>query len=403
MNWQLASSKLKAGIEILGRERDFSFRAFEMDDGVLEEDDSALSDFQADDDRAALFLKWSKEFGGDKTLELGVRAENTNLDIDATVSEAIAEAAADLEQIGIFIDGDQIHTSEDSSEINPSAHLRWDVTDRTQVRLSVARTIRRPSFDQLNPTLLIDDDESILGNPSLDDETAIGVDAGFDIELNGQDAILGVNVFYRDISDKIELDGVPEEVNAVFQEFIDEDIEATVWVNNPNEGEIWGVEFDFSSPLAFLDPNFHVFANYTWIDSEIRDANENFPIDRQFSLQPEYIYNVGFDHLLDEIGFTWGVSYQKLGPAEEWLNVSAEEKEVRDVEYDGNLEVFVEKKLADRFVVRLAAQNLLDAEKDEIQRVYGSVEQLQAGTPEARIHSIEESDPVYILTFRGTF
>lgn len=400
---QLASSRLKLGVELVDRQRDFSFRAFEMDDGTLEEDDSALSLFEANDERANLFLKWSRDFGDDSTLELGLRGENTTLDIDATVSEALAEAAADLATIGIIIDGDQIHASEDTFELNPSAHFRWDLTDRTLMRVSVARTVRRPSFDQLNPTLIIDDEESILGNPSLDQETAIGIDAGFDIALNGRDAILGVNGFYRRISDKIELDGVPDEVNDVFQAFVDEDIEATVWVNNPNEGKIWGVEFDFSTPLAFLDPNFHVFANYTWIDSEIRDANANFPIDRQFSLQPEYIYNVGFDHLLEGIGFTWGVSYQKLGPAEEWVNVSAEAKEVTEVEYDGNLEVFFEKKLADRFVVRLAAQNLLDARKDEIQGIYESVEQLQARTPEARIHAIEESDPVYILTFRGTF
>jgi len=401
--WQLASSKLKAGVELVDRQRDFSFRAFEMDDGELEEDDSALSVFEADDQRAALFLKWSRDFGDDKSLELGVRGENTSLDIDATVSEALAEAAADLAPIGIIIDGNQIHTSEDSSELNPSAHFRWDVSDRTLMRLSVARTIRRPSFDQLNPTLIIDDEESILGNPSLEHETAIGVDAGFDIVLNGRDAILGVNAFYRRISDKVELDGVPDEVNDIFQEFVDEDIEATVWVNNPNEGKIWGVEFDISSPLAFVSPNFHVFANYTWIDSEIRDANVNFPVDRQFSLQPEFIYNVGFDHALPGIGFTYGMSYQQLGKAEEWVNVSAEAKEVTEVEYDGNLEVFFEKKLADRFVVRLAAQNLLDAKKDEIQGIFESVEQLEAGTPEARIHAIEESDPVYILTFRGTF
>ena len=196
---------------------------------------------------------------------------------------------------------------------------------------------------------------------------------------------------------------MPDGVNEIFQEFINEDIEATVWVNNPNDGKIWGLEFDFSSPVAFIDPNFHVFANYTWIDSEIRDANENFPIDRRFSLQPEYIYNVGFDHLLESIGFTWGASYQKLGPAEEWVNVSAEAKEVTDVEYGGNLEFFVEKTLADKFVVRLAAQNLLDSDKDEIQRIYESVEQLQAVTPVSTVHAIEESDPVYILTFRGTF
>ncbi len=63
------------------------------------------------------------------------------------------------------------------------------------------------------------------------------------------------------------------------------------------------------------------------------------------------------------------------------MNVSAEAKEVTDVEYDGNLEFFVEKTIADRFVVRLAAQNLLDADKDEIQRVYESVEQIEAKTP----------------------
>jgi outer membrane receptor for ferrienterochelin and colicins len=146
-----------------------------------------------------------------------------------------------------------------------------------------------------------------------------------------------------------------------------------------------------------------VFANFTWVDSEIRDANSNFPVDRRFSLQPDYIYNAGFDHLIDAIGFTWGVSYQQLGPAEEWVNVSAEAKEVTDVEYGGNLEFFVEKQLAGRFVVRLAAQNLLDSDKDERIRVFESVDQLNAGTPVSLIHQNEESDPSYILTFRGTF
>ena len=154
-------------------------------------------------------------------------------------------------------------------------------------------------------------------------------------------------------------------------------------MNNPNDGKIWGLEFDFSAPVSFIDPNFHVFANYTWIDSEIRDANENFPIDRRFSLQPDYIYNVGFDHLLESIAFTWGASYQKLGPAEEWVNVSAEAKEVTDVEYERQPRV-LRREDASRtsYVVRLAAQNLLDAEQGRIdRRVYESVDQLNAGTP----------------------
>jgi len=402
VTYQLSGSKLKIGIEGYDRSRDYSFRAFEMDDGELEEDDSGLSLFDAKDQRANGLIKWTKDFDS-STLELGGRGEFTHLEIDSTVSEALAEAGNALRPIGIVIVDGQVNVTEDTFEFNPSAHYRWDVTDRTQVRLSAARTVRRPSFDQLNPTLLIDDEESILGNPTLDQETALGFDAGVDFDLTGEDAIIGLNFFYRDVSDKIELDGVPEEVNEIFQESVDEDIEASVWVNNPNDGEIYGIEFDLSTPVSFISDDLHVFANYTYIDSEIRDANQNFPVDRPFSLQPDYVYNLGFDHRIGGSGFTWGASYQKLGPAQEWQNVSAEAKEVTDVEYDGNLELFVEKVIAERFVVRLAAQNLLDGEKVETQRVYESVEQLQAGTPVTTVGQREESDPSYILTFRGTF
>jgi outer membrane receptor for ferrienterochelin and colicins len=402
VTYQLGGSKLKLGIEGVDRSRDFSFRVFEVDDGVLEEDDAGLSLFDAKDQRANGLIKWTKDFSS-STLELGGRGEFTHLEIDSTVSEALAEAGDALRPIGIVINGNQVNVTEDTFEFNPSAHYRWDMTDRTQLRLSAARTVRRPSFDQLNPTLIIDDEESILGNPTLEQETALGFDAGVDFDLPGDDAIVGLNFFYRDVSDKIELDGVPDGVNDIFQEFVDEDIEASVWVNNPNDGEIYGIEFDLSTPVTFISENLHAFANYTYIDSEIRDANQNFPVDRPFSLQPDYIYNLGFDHRIGGSGFTWGASYQKLGPAQEWVNVSAEAKEVTDVEYDGNLEFFVEKVLAERFVIRLAAQNLLDGEKDEIQRVYESVEQLENGTPVATVHQTEESDPAYILTFRGTF
>jgi outer membrane receptor protein involved in Fe transport len=402
VTYQLSRSKLKLGVEGYDRSRDFSFRAFEVDDGVLEEDDDGLSLFDAKDQRANALIKWTKDFSR-STLEVGGRGEFTHLEIDSTVSEALAEAGDALRPIGIVIVDGQVNVTEDSFEFNPSAHYRWDVAERTQLRLSAARTVRRPSFDQLNPTLLIDDEESILGNPVLDQETALGFDAGIDYDLTGDDAIIGLNFFYRDVSDKIELDGVPEEVNTIFQESVDEDIEASVWVNNPNDGEIWGIEFDLSTPVSFISDDLHVFANYTYIDSEIRDANQNFPIDRPFSLQPDYVYNLGFDHRIGGSGFTWGASYQKLGKAQEWQNVSAEAKEVTDVEYDGNLELFVEKVIAGRFVVRLAAQNLLDAEKNEIQRVYESVEQLQNGTPVTTVGQSEESDPSYILTFRGTF
>jgi outer membrane receptor for ferrienterochelin and colicins len=403
VDFDLGGSRLKLGIEGYDRSRDFSFHAFENEDGVLEEDEAVASTFDAKDERANGFIKWTKDFDRG-SLEVGGRGEFTSLDLDSTVSEPLAEAADALADIGIIIvDGNQIEVTEDTFEFNPSAHLRWDVGDRTQFRFSLARTVRRPSFDQLNPTLLIDDEESILGNPTLDQETALGADVGFDVELGGRDAIVGVNFFYRDVTDKIELNGVPDEVNEAFQAFVDEDIEATVWINNPNDGDIWGAELDLSSPLSFISPNLHVFANYTYLDSEILDANVNFPIKHKFSEQPDYVYNFGFDHRIEPWAFTWGASYQKRGEAERWTNASAETKQIRSIDYEGNLELFVEKTIADRYVIRFAAQNLLDAQLTEIERAYESVEQIQNGTPVSERTLIEVADPSFILTFRGTF
>src|SRR5690606_6528587 len=116
--------------------------------------------------------------------------------------------------------------------------------------------------------------------------------------------------------------------------------------------------------------------------------------------QPDYVYNFGFDHLIEQWAFTWGASYQKRGEAERWTNASAETKEIRTIDYEGNLEFFVEKVLGSRYVIRLAAQNLLDAKLTEVERVYESVDQIQAGTPVAERTLVEVSDPSFILTFR---
>lgn len=402
--WKFPSSTLSVGLDYVLKKRDYDFNVEELDDGELVVLDELFSAFDADDERISAYVQWGLDVGDNKKLELGVRGEQTNLEITSTVTDPVAEAAGALASLGLNVNGNQISVDNDYFELNPTAHFRWDVTDSLQLRLSAARTVRRPSFDELNPTLVIDEDESILGNPNLEQETALGLDGGFDLTLNAEDAILGVNAFYRRIADKIELNGVGDEVNAIFQEQIDEEIEATQYVNNPNEGTIYGVELDLSYPLVILDaPNFHVFANYTYIHSEIRDANGNFPIDRRFSMQPDYIYNVGFDHLIESWNLTWGTSYQKRGPAEEWVDAGAQAKQIADVTFEGNLEVFIEKTFADRFVVRLAAQNLLDAKRKDVTRTYESVEQYQARTPVTVELDQEESDPWVILTFRSTF
>ena len=155
--------------------------------------------------------------------------------------------------IGIVIDGNQINVTEDSFEFNPSAHYRWDVT-RPHAAAPVGRPHRAPA--ELRPAEPDAHHRRRGEHPRQPDaRPGNGARLRRRRRLRAWPATTrswASTLFYRDVSDKIELDGVPDGVNEIFQEFVDEDIEATVWVNNPNDGKIWGVEFDFSSPVSFI-------------------------------------------------------------------------------------------------------------------------------------------------------
>src|SRR5690606_15031547 len=72
--------------------------------------------------------------------------------------------------------------------------------------VSVARTVRRPNFNHISPAVLEGEygDNDFLGNPNLSPETAWGGDLGFERRL-GRRGVVGINFFYRDITDLIEI------------------------------------------------------------------------------------------------------------------------------------------------------------------------------------------------------
>src|SRR3546814_15486776 len=91
--------------------------------------------------------------------------------------------------------------------LNPSAHVQWKVSDADQLRFSVARTVRRPSIDQLIPAFSLEspgDEDATIGHPDLDFETSIGLDLGYERRLPDR-GIFGLNLSSRDISDLIGL------------------------------------------------------------------------------------------------------------------------------------------------------------------------------------------------------
>lgn len=311
----------------------------------------------------------------------GIFAWEAGLRYETTESEII-----DLES------GDEGSTSYEF--LLPSAHVKINLSENDRISLSAARTVRRPNFDQLSPATIEEqptEDDDFRGNPLLKPESAWGFDVGYERRL-GRMGVTGINFFYRDISDLVELTNTGEISDGgdgfVFQP------------NNVGDGQVWGIEFDFSAPLTVLGmPNTGLFLNYSWLDSSVTDPVTG--TDRRFNNQADSVFNIGVIQQIPAWGMSFGASYRKQGEA--FARVAGE---TVTTTYDGDLEAFVEKRFGERFMVRLTGSNLLNASKDEMFYKWENVGDQLSGDinalDEFELES-EKAGPVFQLVARMVF
>lgn len=315
--------------------------------------DEIFSNIQ--EDRRDLYALIEGEF--DKlTFEVGIRWESTSTEIFGRDPNNLTGTTV----------------SNDYDEFLPSASLKYEIGDG-RITLSGARTLRRPNFDFIAPIELETEfgDNDFRGNPLLAPETAWGGDLGYEHKI-GKNGVIGVNVFYRDVSNLTELatvldaNGNPVRGSADEPPRLDANgvpIPGTgsrtfiLTPRNTGNGEVYGIEFDASFDLAFLGlPDTGVFGNLALLDSNITDEFG----ERRFNDQSDYVYNFGAIQNLPKFGAAFGATYRKQGEA--FGRVVGEEVFTR---YGADLEIFIEKRFGDSLTIRAVGSNLLDGTKDE--------------------------------------
>ena len=304
--------------------------------------------------------------------EVGVRYETTSVTIDD-----FTVAAADQRQ------------TNDYEEWLPSASLKLDVGSNGRFTASVARTLRRPELNFISPALLGGEfgDNDLLGNPALDPETAWGGDIGYEHRIGS--GIVGVNVFYRDVSDLIEL------VNVGDADPVDRPGEFILQPQNVGDGKVYGIEFDLSTDLGFIGlPDTGVFGNFSYLDSEITDGFG----ERRFNGQSEYVYNVGFIQDVKAWDAAFGATYRKQGAAFDRLV-----GEEVTTTYGADLEIFVEKRIGKNFTIRAVGSNLLDGAKAEVFNKFNTVDEQNAREFDEYELESETAGPVFQIIARFAF
>lgn len=394
----LGTTEMEFGVDYRGKKREidhayYEFAAENEGDPVVYAPDTTIGSL-IEETRIDPYLMFSGD-AGVLAWEAGLRYETTDSDIESSQ------------------DGEAIRVSKDYDVLLPSLHLKWDLTDADRVSLSLARSLKRPNFNELVPAVLDGEygDNDYIGNPDLDPETANGLDLGYERRL-GRRGVVGVNLFYRDIKDLIELvnTGEPsEEQRDAWDDMVEDGEYATVeeamaaepaesWLftsGNVGDGKVYGVEFDLSTPLtAFNMDNTGVFMNYAYVKSDVED----FMGERRFNDQARSAFNVGFIQDLPTLAASFGLSYRKQGDA--YNRIVGEEVVIS---YGEELEAFVEKRFGQDMSLRLTASNLLDASKDEVFHKFNTIgDQLARDYDEYELES-EEAGPSYQLVMRWAF
>lgn len=385
---------VKAGVQIKNKDRVFTSTQLSGLSKTKQKGSDGRFDYK--EDRFDTFVTADWNLNSAVTLTTGVRGEKTRTKQNYLTTES-TNGVVGKQEIG--------HADSHEFMLNPTAHMQWRLTDADQLRFSVARTVRRPSVEQLVPSVTLEspgDWDVTVGNPDLKMEHSIGFDLGYEHNI-GRNGVVGVNVFQRNISDLIGLVRTTRPMTDIGLD--PDDFPGGLFsFQNIGSAKVRGIEFDMSTPLTSLGmPNTGIFGNYTRLFSKRLNpiTDRNTTIDDQ----PSFVYNVGVTQDIPAWKASFGASYQKQGPAYQHNSPG----ELQSTTYGGNLEVFLEKRLGKAVVLRLTGTNLLDSCSAQLERDFAGDDaaEMMANNKAYNVDFMELerecSSPRWSLTLRAVF
>lgn len=167
-----------------------------------------------------------------------------------------------------------------------------------QVRMSYGKTINRPDFKELSPSLFKDPilDRIVIGNPNLVAAYLKNYDLRWDWYFN-QGEFVSLGVFYKNFTNPIET-------------VILAGAEQITTFDNAEAAENFGAEFELYTDFSLLNrwwdgtdlwEKLYVSTNYAWIDSTITLSDDNAAVQtsdsRPLQGQSPYVWNfqLGYD------------------------------------------------------------------------------------------------------------
>jgi TonB-dependent receptor len=252
-------------------------------------------------------------------------------------------------------DADVIRASLDKTDLLPASTLTWRFTDEMQARLGYSRTVSRPDFRELSPSIFIDTTENkqYVGNPELKRTRLDHFDSRWEYYFS-TDETFSIGGFYKRLENPIE-------------EVIQPAAGLSITWQNAESANNWGLEFEGRKNLGFADAMLqNVFAslNVSFINSTINfdpeQAQNLTSKERPLQGQSPYVVNaqLSYDTLVDEDGLSATILYNVSG-----RRISAVGSNGLPDIYEEpfhQLDFVYTQKLGDHFRVGAKAKNIFD-------------------------------------------
>lgn len=224
-----------------------------IEDAEEDEVESSIGDYLITEDTSAAYVMGRVDIN-DWRILTGVRYENT-----------------DFTAQGNSYDGENEELNTQSFENSddyflPALHIRYSISDKTQVRAAWTNSVVRPGFAQLSPGRLIEEDdgdiEAEFGNPGLKSLESSNIDFGIE-HYPGVASVISAFAFYKAID------------NFVYQTDLGgtagyEDFDKAVTFVNGDKADILGLELAASKQFTSLPSPWDgllIGGNATFVDS----------------------------------------------------------------------------------------------------------------------------------------
>lgn len=237
------------------------------------------------------------------------------------------------------------------SEILPSLNLRLSVTEESQVRVGLARTMSRPPLVEMRTGFWLDNQSPVKtasgGNPKLNPFVADQIDLGYEYFFS-EDAALTFSLFFKDLkthvgsaTDTITFNGVEYQFSGPV---------------NGDGGQIRGFEVMYQQAFTMLPEPFDglgIYSNYSYTDSNVTEfVPEDNPLplgglSKNVGSLTLWYYKAGFDA---KVSYNYRSAYTRVG--------SWDPTEITTTRGEATVDASISYDVTDKFKIMLQGQNL---------------------------------------------